>query len=374
MLLWIALAAMTGLAALVLLWPLARRGTGMTPQASDVAIYKDQLAEIDRDLDRGLIAGGEAQAARIEVSRRLIEADAAVETSKARAPAATSATGRRRFASMLILVLVPVISLGLYGFLGSPAKPDQPLLTRLAGSTKDASDDELVARAEAKLAADPNNGAGWDLMARVYVGLGRFDDARQAYTNAIRLLGPTPERLANYGVTLVAVANGMVTADAKSVFEQALRRDPKEFRANYFLGVAREQDGDKQGAIAAWQGLIADNPDAAEFLDKEIARVNGAPAPPSVQTPGPSQEDVANAQGLTPEERGKMIQAMVSRLSERLRSQGGSAEEWMQLVKAYTVINKADEARLALADARKALASSPDAVKQLDDLSKALGL
>ncbi|WP_413992808.1 c-type cytochrome biogenesis protein CcmI [Labrys okinawensis] len=374
MLLWIALAAMTGLAALVLLWPLARRGTGLTPQASDVAIYKDQLAEIDRDLERGLIAKGEAQAARTEVSRRLIEADAAVQAASQRTAAATGAAGRRRGASIVILVAVPVISLGLYALLGSPANPDQPLLARLDGPMQNASTDELIARAEAKLAANPNDGAGWELMARVYVGLQRFDDARQAYANAIRLLGPTPERLANYGVSMVAVANGMVTADAKTAFESVLKLDPKEFRSNYFLGLAKMQDGDKDGAIAIWRALIPNNPDAADFLNQEIARVSGKPEAPVAQTPGPSADDVANAQVLTPEERGKMIQGMVSRLSERLRSQGGSAEEWMQLVKAYTVLKQADEARLALADARKAMASSPDALKQLDDLSKALGL
>ncbi|CAM5770014.1 cytochrome c-type biogenesis protein CycH [Labrys miyagiensis] len=372
MFLWIALAAMTGLAALVLLWPLARRGSGLTPQASDIAIYKDQLAEIERDLERGLIAKAEAQAARIEVSRRLIEADAAQQAMQV--PAASAQTGRRRLASVIILLAVPAISLCLYSYLGSPANPDQPLLARLDGPMRNATDAELVARAEAKLASNPNDGAGWELMARVYVGLGRFDDARQAYANAIRLLGATPERLANYGVSMVAVANGMVTADAKAAFEKAVRLDPKEFRANYFLGVAREQDGDKLGAIAAWKALIADNPDAAEFLGKEIARVGGTPPVPSAPMPGPSQQDMAAAQGLTPEERGKMIQGMVSRLSERLRSQGGSVEEWMQLVKAYTVLKKADEARLALADARKAMAPSPDALKQLDDLSKALGL
>jgi len=117
------------------------------------------------------------------------------------------------------------------------------------------------------------------------------------------------------------------------------------------------------------------NPEASDFLGKEIARVNGvAPPAPQVQAPGPSQDDVAAAQAMTPQERGKMIQGMVSNLSTRLRSQGGTAEEWMRLVKAYSVLKQPDDARTALADARKAMASSPDALKQFDDLSKALGL
>lgn len=380
MLLWIALAAMTGLAALALLWPLARRGSALTPQASDIAIYKDQLAEIDRDLERGLIAKSEAQAARIEVSRRLIEADEGEKLEKGRQPAAQAAIGRRRLAASIVLVAVPLLSLGLYAYLGSPSNPDQPLAARLDSNIENASLDELVARVEAKLAENPEDGRGWELMAQIYLRQGRFEDAKQAYANALRLLGSTAERETNFGVAVVAAADRMVTADAKAAFQRALKLNPTEFRAAYFLGLAKEQDGDKKGAIEAWQALIAGNPDAADFLRQEITRVGGQPksAPdgtaPDATGPGPSKDDVVAAQTMTPEERGKMIQGMVSGLAERLKSQGGSPEEWMKLIKAYSVLGQADNARNALADARKALASTPDAVRQMDELSKALGL
>ncbi|MGO4336180.1 c-type cytochrome biogenesis protein CcmI [Labrys sp. KB_33_2] len=380
MLLWIALAAMTGLAALALLWPLARRGSALTPQASDIAIYKDQLAEIDRDLERGLIAKSEAQAARIEVSRRLIEADEGEKLEKGRQPAAQAAIGRRRLAASIVLVAVPLLSLGLYAYLGSPSNPDQPLAARLDSNIENASLDELVARVEAKLAENPEDGRGWELMAQIYLRQGRFEDAKQAYANALRLLGSTAERETNFGVAVVAAADRMVTADAKAAFQRAVKLNPTEFRAAYFLGLAKEQDGDKKGAIEAWQALIAGNPDAADFLRQEITRVGGQPksAPdgtaPDAVGPGPSKDDVVAAQTMTPEERGKMIQGMVSGLAERLKSQGGSPEEWMKLIKAYSVLGQADNARNALADARKALASTPDAVRQMDELSKALGL
>ncbi|MGJ4856722.1 c-type cytochrome biogenesis protein CcmI [Labrys sp. La1] len=380
MLLWIALAAMTGLAALALLWPLARRGSALTPQASDIAIYKDQLAEIDRDLERGLIAKSEAQAARIEVSRRLIEADEGEKLEKGRQPTAQAAIGRRRLAASIVLVAVPLLSLGLYAYLGSPSNPDQPLAARLDSNIENASLDELVARVEAKLAENPEDGRGWELMAQIYLRQGRFEDAKQAYANALRLLGSTAERETNFGVAVVAAADRMVTADAKAAFQRAVKLNPTEFRAAYFLGLAKEQDGDKKGAIEAWQALIAGNPDAADFLRQEITRVGGQPksAPdgtaPDAVGPGPSKDDVVAAQTMTPEERGKMIQGMVSGLAERLKSQGGSPEEWMKLIKAYSVLGQADNARNALADARKALASTPDAVRQMDELSKALGL
>lgn len=375
MLLWIALAAMTGLAALALLWPLTRRSDALTPRASDVAIYKDQLAEIDRDLERGLIARSEAQAARIEVSRRLIEADAGDRAEEGRQSSGEAATSRRRLAASIVLVVVPLVSLGVYSTIGAPSNPDQPLAARLQDNIENASVDELVARVEAKLAQNPEDGRGWELMAQIYLRQSRFEDAKQAFANAIRLLGSTADREANFGVATVAAADRMVTADAKAAFERALKLDPKDFRSAYFLGVAKEQDGDKQGAITAWQALMAANPEATEFLQREIARVGGKPEPaPEATGPGPSKEDVAAAQAMTPEARGKMIQGMVSGLSERLKSQGGSPEEWVKLIKAYSVLGQADNARNALADARKALASSPEAVKQMDELSKALGL
>ena len=371
MLLWFALAVMTGIAALALLWPLTRQDGGMTPQASDIAVYKDQLAEIERDQARGIIAPAEAQAARVEVSRRLIEADAAAR----QAPSAAAFSNRRhRLAALAVLLAVPLGGLGFYLYLGSPALPDQPLAARLAEPVENASLDELVARVEAMLAANPQDGRGWEVLAPIYLREGRLQDARQAYANALRLLGSTAKREADFGEAAVAEANGMVTADAKDAFLRARKLDPADTRAGYYLGRAREQDGDKAGAVAAWQALLdarpPPGPAAAAFLRKEIARVSGQPA----AEPGPTQDDVSAADAMTPADRAKMIQGMVSGLASRLRAQGGTAEEWMRLIKAYSVLGQNDQARTALADARKALAASPDALKALDDLDRALGL
>ncbi|MDQ0394541.1 c-type cytochrome biogenesis protein CcmI [Labrys monachus] len=371
MFLWFALAGMTGIAALALLWPLARRDGGVSAQASDIAIYTDQLAEIERDQARGIIAPTEAQAARVEVSRRLIEADAAAKS----APAAGAFSARRhRLASLVILVAVPLGGLGFYLHLGSPALPDQPLTARLAEPVENASLDELVARVEAMLAANPQDGRGWEVLAPIYLKEGRLQDARQAYANALRLLGSTARRESDFGEALVAEAGGMVTDEAKAAFQRAQRLDPGDDRAGYYLGRAREQDGDRAGAVAAWQALLdatpPPGPAAAAFLRKEIARIGGEPQAGT----GPSPGDVAAAETMTPADRAKMIQGMVSGLASRLRSQGGTAEEWMRLIKAYNVLGQSDQARTALADARKALAASPDALKALDDLQGALGL
>src|SRR5262252_4104337 len=125
MTLWFGVALMTAAAVWAVLWPLARRGSG---GGSDVAVYRDQLEEIERDRAAGLIAENEAAGAKVEVSRRLI---AAADAPAAPAANATAATRRRRAVAVAALVALPLGAVGIYLALGSPSLPDQPLATRL---------------------------------------------------------------------------------------------------------------------------------------------------------------------------------------------------------------------------------------------------
>src|SRR5262245_35918679 len=125
---WVLMALMTGAAVLAVLWPLSRRARDPR-QASDVAVYKDQLEEIERDQSFGLIAAPEAEAARVEVSRRLLAADGAARGHKV---ATDSPPGRRRAVAAGALVLVPAGALAVYLALGSPDLPGQPLASRVA--------------------------------------------------------------------------------------------------------------------------------------------------------------------------------------------------------------------------------------------------
>lgn len=368
MLLWIALASMTAAAALAALWPLAYRRPPGSPVASDVAIYRDQLAEVDRDRERGLIGMPEAEAARIEVSRRLIEADAAAPRSAAD-PAASAL--RRRVAAGIILGLVPVGGLGVYLALGSPRLPDQPLEARLAVSPETASLEQLVVTVETRLAANPDDGRGWEAIAPVYLRAGRPADARLAYANALRLLGSTPSREAGFGEAAAAAADGVVTADAKAAFTRARAADPGSAKARYFLGLAKDQDGDHAGALAEWGSLLAAQPAGsplADFLRAEIARVGAAPGP------GPTADAVAAAGDMAPADRRRMIEGMVEGLAGRLHGGGGGVDDWLKLVRAYSVLGETAKAVAAASEARKALATSPQAVEAVDALVKSLGL
>jgi cytochrome c-type biogenesis protein CcmH len=371
MLLWTILALMTGVAALAALWPLTRRGGSVAGLPSDVAIYKDQLAEIERDRERGLIGAVEAEAARVEVSRRLIAADAARRHA---APGGGASKMRRGLSALIVLVALPLVGLGVYAPLGSPALPDRPLVARLGAPGENASLDELVARVEAHLSANPQDGRGWEVLAPIYRRAGRLADAKQAYQNALRLLGSTPDREADFGETAIMAAGGVVTAEARAAFERAVGLDKQHVKSRYFLGRAKEQDGDRAAAIADWRALLAEaapGTPVAAFLRGEIKRLGGSLSEPAR---GPGAAEIEAASKMSPQDRAEMIRAMVQGLDARLRQSGGSLEEWLRLVRAYGVLGEKEKAAAAAADARKALARSPEEVRAVDELVKSLGL
>jgi cytochrome c-type biogenesis protein CcmH len=379
MTLWFALALMTAAAVLAVLWPLSRRGRELR-SGSDVAVYRDQLEEIERDRAAGLIADNEAAGAKVEVSRRLIAAADAPAASPGNAAAVTR---RRRAVAVAALVALPLGAVGIYLALGSPLLPDQPLAARLVEARANQSMETLIAQVEAHLAQRPDDGRGWEVIAPVYLRLGRFDDAVKARRNALRLNGDSAERQAALGEALVFGANGVVTAEAKSAFEKAVALDPAHVQARYFLGLAAEQDGNRARAAATWRALIETAPPDApwiEFVRGALARVEGAGASAGAAGAGggagsgPSEEQVAASSELSPEQRKLMIQGMVDRLAERLNRDSSDVEGWLRLVRSYMVLGQADKARAAAADARRALAGDPNKLRRLDDLVKGLGL
>ncbi|MEX2035210.1 MAG: c-type cytochrome biogenesis protein CcmI [Xanthobacteraceae bacterium] len=377
MMLWLIMALMTAAAVFSVLWPLARRTPLRT--GSDLAVYRDQLDEIERDRSAGLIGEREAEAARVEVSRRLIAAaDAATP-----APA-VGARWRRRAVALAALILLPMGTAGLYLALGAPGLPGQPQATRRALPPENRSITELVGRVEAHLEQNPEDGRGWEVLAPVYLRLGRFDDAVSARRNVLRLLGANADREADLGEALTVAANGIVTAEANEAFVRALRLNPDDFRARYFLGLAAEQDGRPQDAAEVWRKLLTSAPADAAWIGlvrESLARVDpgaaaSAPGPsaPGASAPGPSADDVAAAAKLAPEQRMAMVRGMVERLAEQLKQDGSDMDGWLRLVRAYMVLGEKDKARAALGDARRALAREPDKLRRMDELSKGLGL
>ena len=367
MTLWLLFALMTALAIFAVLWPLARR-QGALRSGSDLAVYRDQLEEIQRDRAAGQIGDVEAEAAKVEVSRRLIGAADAQAATPGPLPAAT-ATWHRRLVAVVALVVMPLGVAGLYLKVGSPDLPGQPLLAR-AADVPNQSIDRLVLQVEAHLEANPEDPRGWEVIAPVYLRLGRFDEAVKARRNLLRLAGETAERQADLGEALVGTTNGIVTAEAKAAFERAVALDARDMKSRYFLGLAAEQDGHRAEAVSIWRAMVADAPPGAPwagFVRQELARLEGGPV-------GPGPEDVAAAADMGPEQRMTMIRGMVEKLSDRLHHDGTDLEGWLRLVRSYMVLGERDKARAAAGEARHALASDPEKLRRIDELVKGLGL
>ena len=371
--LWPLLALMTGAAIFAVLWPLGRKRAERSA-AADVAIYRDQLEEIERDRLAHAIGAVEAEAARVEVSRRLI---AAVDARKAGTPSIAedevARLARRRMTAIAALMLLPLISASLYFVVGSPNLPGQPLAGRIAAAHT-SSIASLIARVEAHLAQNPDDGRGWEVVAPVYARMQRFDQAVQARRNALRLLGETAERQSSLGEALVGAADGVVTADAKAAFQRAAALDAGDVKAQFFLGLAAEQDGKRADAARIWRELLARAPAGApwvELVRSSLARIG---EPSSAPASGPSADDMAAAARLAPEQRDQMVRAMVERLATRLKQDGSDVDGWLRLVRAYMVLGEQERARAAASDARRALAKEPDKLHRLDDGVKGLGL
>ena len=354
MTLWLVLVLMTAAAMLAVLWPLARR----TPlrRGSDVAVYRDQLDEIQRDRSTGLIGDAEAEAARVEVSRRLIAAADAAESER---PAEETATLRhRRVTAIAGLVLLPAGAFALYLTLGSPDLPGEPLAARMQ-ATKDTNDlQNMVAKVEDHVTRNPNDGKAWEVLAPVYMRIGRYDDAVRAWSNAISLNGSNAEREADFGEAMVAAANGVVTADAKAAFDRALKIDPQDVMARFYTGMAADQDGRRAEADKIWNDLIAGAPPNAPWI--EVVRHALARNAPAAEATAPA----AAAQSAPPDHD---VNAMVERLAERLKKDGSDVNGWLELVRSYRTLNQNDKMEAAIADARKALANDAAKLRQFGD-------
>jgi cytochrome c-type biogenesis protein CcmH len=373
MLVWVTFAVMTVLGVLAVLVPLSRsRGSGPNA-AHDVQVYRDQLDEVERDRASGLIPAREADAARTEIARRLLKAAREVDAASPNAPGRSYG----RLTAMACVVLIPVVSLSIYQRIGSPALPDMPLSARLQSPPEGQSIDQLLVRIEQHLARNPEDGKGWDVLAPVYARLGRYPDAETAFRNAIRLLGPSLDRLSALGEMIVLQNGGIVVADARTTFEAALAVDPKAILPRMFMALALSQDGKLDAAEAAWTQLIsegkADDPWIGDARE-ELAKVQAAKAGTAPPVSGPTPDQVAAAQAMSAGERSQMIEQMVERLATRLNEQGGPVDEWVRLVRALATLGKTEDARTALASARRAHGQNTDANAKLEAIAKQFSL
>ncbi|RWH84384.1 MAG: c-type cytochrome biogenesis protein CcmI [Mesorhizobium sp.] len=373
MLFWVIAAILTLGASLAVLLPLAGGPKGVSASSDhDLEVYRDQLSELDRDVARGLILPAEAEEARAEIARRILRLDNVGDKAATRQPSMAT-----RLVATAAVLAVPLVSWGLYSQLGSPELPSQPLSERLAKNPADSSVDELVARAEAYLAANPSDGRGWDVLAPVYLRMQRFSDAVTAYRNAIRLDGDSAARQAGLGEAIASAAGGIVSADAQAAFEAALKLDPANPKASFYLAMGMAQEGRIEEATAGWQKMLAALPQDSAWraaVEQALAESARRSVASGVPAKGPDAGDVDAASSMSPQDREAMINTMVAGLDERLRQNPRDAEGWMQLIRSYVVLGKADQARGALNRGIAVFGSDSEEAKKFTAFAVSLGL
>lgn len=399
MILGIVLTLMTLAAAALVVIPLLRsnRATA-TRGAHEIEIYRDQLNEVERDVARGVIAAEEAEAARTEISRRMLAADAdgeAVPDSGIARPARGT-----RITAISTGLAVPALAIAVYLTHGSPDLPGRPAVEMreaaragAGNSANQAPAGDAAQRAEVKrlagaLEENPADLEKWALLGDTLTGMKRHRQAAIAYSQAMRLAPENADYASRAGEALTLAAASQVTPGAVAAFREALRRDARDARAQYYMGLADQQGGRLRAALDRWVALEAASPPDApwlRFLRPRIARIAGeigvdrnalaamrarAPRPADAgQIRGPTREQMQAARNMTAEDRQAMIRNMVDGLAERLKDNPDDTAGWLRLGRARTVLGDKAAAKDAYA---KAAALRPNDVEVLVSHAEAI--
>lgn len=391
------------LAALFVLALLRARSEIATAAEFDLKVYRDQLAEIERDIARGTLPAEEGERQRVEVSRRLLEADRAAS----RASRTASRDGLMLAAALILLVLGS--SYWAYMRLGAPGYPDLPLAERFAQSDAlrasrlpqaemeataatgrpapiqpDAQFAELMEKLRAAVAERPDDARGLELLAANEARLGNLPEARAAMENLIRVKGDqaTADEHAALAELMIMAAGGLVSPEAESHLARALTLEPRNATARYYYGLMTAQVGRFDRTFALWRPLLDEGPPDAPWIEPIRAQIEDVAMragidftlPPAAGLPGPDAGAMAAAQDMSPEDRQAMIEGMVAQLGERLATEGGTVEEWARLISSLSVLNRKDEAQDIYTEALSKFDGSPSQQSFLREAALDAGL
>jgi cytochrome c-type biogenesis protein CcmH len=398
---WIAATLLASAIAALLLWTLARRDTvTRTTAEADIGVYRDQLAEIARDAERGTIGATEAERSRTEIARRILEADRAMAASAGKGGGA----GPVLIPSIMVVAALAAAVL-VYERVGAPGYPDMPIASQIARAEEIRAKRPSQAEAEAAaklpappapapdfatlmerlrkaVAERPGDLTGQELLARNESALGNFSAAAAAQVQVIDLKATeaNAEDYARLADLYVLATGGYVSPEAELAAGEALARDPKNSTARFYLGLMWAQTGRPDHAFSFWRALLEEGPEEAPWTQAIRAQIGMLAAaagvdytPPDALT-GPSAGDVAAAADMSSGDRAEMIKGMVAQLSDRLYSEGGSAEEWARLITSLGVLGDKDKAKEAWDKAQEAFAGQDTALGALRQAAEQAGV
>lgn len=397
---WLICAALGALAISAVLAPMWRSRSGDSATDTDIDIYRDQLAEVDRDLARGTLDPAEAERTRTEISRRLLTADAATRSSATDAPHALT--------RLAVPVLAAALLLGtgaLYWSLGAPGYGDVPRAQRIAigqdrrdnrPSQADAEaanpetdaitnapveTGEILQALRAATFEKPDEIQAWAYLAQIEASVGNMQRAARAQERTIAMLGDTATntdyvRLLDF---LVIGTGGYVSPEVEAIAVSILNNDPTNTAAQYYAGLMYAQNDRPDRAFGLWRQVVenGDQNDlhwrfAASQINDVAVQLGMDYALPDQR--GPSDDDIAAAENMSPEDRQAMIQGMVGQLADRLATDGGPPQDWARLISSLVVLGENDAALRVLSEAETLFGGDVQAVNIVRRAAQDAGL
>ena len=392
------------------IWRARQSGTAaaMPAAAYDLQVYRDQLREVERDLERGVIAPEDADRLRTEIGRKVLDAD------RRQGAAVPPSRGGAGAGAALVLLALLAGAVALYLREGAPGAPDLPIASRIAMAERaydtrpsqdqaeaqttapaDLPDPDpeymaLVEQLRAAAARNPDDPQGLTLLATSEMRLGNITAAREAQQRLVAARGDaaSAEEVMRLAALMIEAAGGIITPEAEQVLARSLGKDPNQPQARYLLGLLQLQNGRPDRAFPIWRRLIEEGPADAPWIApirngiQDLAWLAGQPdyVPPEPSTPGmpslpgPDAGMLDAAEDMSPEQRQEMIGGMVARLEARLADQGGTPEEWARLISSLGVLGQTDHARDIWTEAQTRFAASPEALQTVRAAAQAAGL
>lgn len=437
MMLWLILTAMISVAAVLISTPFIRSfERRQLASAQGLAVHHDQLREIENEVARGLIDKSDGENAASEIKRRILAAAAAEQP-----PAPSLTSSERKFALTVVTGTVVFGSVVLYAVIGNPdvpaAGPAQTVSSTTARSIGEARSDagtqaiasleqmtsqdgrdrpqqgsglppveEMIQRVQTRLERNPKDPDGWRLLGWSLFNIERFAEAAQAYARAMELRPGSAEYRSARGEALVRAADGTVTSEARADLDEALRLDPKDARARFFIGAAKEQEGDKRGAMTDWTAIVSEadpnepwlsdlkqrlgalrrelgeddrspssaQPNLSAERMQELLRSGKTAATEPAEPRGPRAEDIRKAESMPAQDRNLMIRGMVDSLASRLEQSPRDAEGWIKLIRSRVVLGEVEAAKQSLQRALSVFAEDAPERTRIADAAKQLGI